>query len=396
MNKLRIALIAPQPFVETRGTSIANLRLAQALAGDGHGVDVITYPFGADLAQTGIRIHRCAGPPLVRAVKVGFSAAKMILDANLASYAIGVSRAIKPDVFHGVEEGVFIAALLSSLHRKPFVYDMDSVMSYEIECGRLGRFPLATRAMLAGERWAINRCSLVMTISRSMADYVRGVNPHRQVAIVPDVPISSEPESTVSDVVRELADTKGRRLVMYTGSFAHYQGLELLVSAIEAVRSEVPEALFVIVGGNQDEISRLRSEAKSLGVVHKLLFLGKRPPGEIPSLLRAADVLVSPRRGGINPPAKIYSYMQSGRPSVLTDIPAHTTIVGADAAVLTPVDPRGISDGIVWALTHPVEAEAKASRARELAMEYTPELQTRRILDAYDRVSEMCAERAGA
>ena len=386
MKNLRIAFIAPQPFVENRATPMANLRIAQILADAGHAVDVITLPFGSDPEYPGIKVCRCRPIPFVRSVGIGFSLAKLLLDINLASRAFALARGSKFDCIHAVEEGAFIGLLLSRFAKAPLVYDMDSVISHEIARSALGRFPPSGWLIRAAERLAIRSAALVVTISDGMAEYVRRIDPSKDVVIVPDIPISVEgadANRARAQMPRKLIEN--RKIVMYTGSLAGYQGLDLLVSAMARVTASSPEVVLVLVGGDEKGVKRLAALAKGAGV-KQVLFMGKRPPDQIPDFLSAADVLVSPRRGGLNPPAKIYTYMQAGKPIVATDIPAHTTVLGRDAAVLIEATPEGIADGILWALAHPEEADRRAARARRIVSEITPDLQVRRICEGYERL----------
>ena len=55
---MNVLLISPQPFFTERGTPIAVRCLAEALCADGHRVDLLTYPFGDDVAIDGLAIHR--------------------------------------------------------------------------------------------------------------------------------------------------------------------------------------------------------------------------------------------------------------------------------------------------------------------------------------------------
>lgn len=377
MKNLRIAIIAPQPFVEIRGTSLANLRLARILANGGHSVDVITYPFGVAEEYPGIKIHRCRPLALIRSVGIGFSPAKLLMDFSLASLAFRLARKNKFDCVHGVEEGVFIGALLRRRFGAKLVYDMDSIMSREVA-------PPLSWPIRIVERWAIRNSSLVMTISSDMSDHVRRVRPDAKVSVIPDIPLASGEPDRERAFAQLPESFRSRKIIAYTGSLARYQGIDLLIPAMKKVTAGVPDAALVIVGGDDRDAERLSRMAGSIGVMDHLLFLGKKPPEQVPDFLAAADVLVSPRRGGINPPGKIYTYMQSGRPIVATNIPAHTAVLDGDMAVLTPPTPDGIADGILWALANPRECSQRSAKARDFVSGMTPEWQAQQILAAYE------------
>ncbi|MCO6400474.1 MAG: glycosyltransferase, partial [Verrucomicrobia bacterium] len=59
---MNILLLAPQPFYEERGTPIAVKWVAETLGGTGHSVDLLTFPFGADVEMPGVRVIRAKRP----------------------------------------------------------------------------------------------------------------------------------------------------------------------------------------------------------------------------------------------------------------------------------------------------------------------------------------------
>ncbi len=367
---------------------MANLRLAQLIADAGHTVEVITYPFGDAPPHPGVTVHRCRPFPSVKSVGIGFSPAKLLTDINLAFCAARVLSRQKFDCIHAVEEGVFIA-LLGRMTGTPVIYDMDSIMSYEIASSPLGKFPPATWLMRLMERWAIKRSSLVMTICDAMAQYVKQVDADKSIAVIPDIPVTPQSGGPNPDRARVQVPPwflQSRQLIVYTGSLAGYQGMDLLVSAMPEIVSRNPEAALLVVGGDYKSIGRLTKLAESTKVASHILFLGKRPPEQVPDFLALADILVSPRRGGINPPGKLYTYMESGRPIVATSIPAHTAVLNKDTAVLVEPTLAGLADGICWALDHPGSVSLRAERARETVRGLTPEYQARLILDAYENL----------
>ncbi len=57
---MRILMIAPEPFFEPRGTPFSEYHRIRALTSLGHEVDLVTYPFGHDVAMPGLRVFRSA------------------------------------------------------------------------------------------------------------------------------------------------------------------------------------------------------------------------------------------------------------------------------------------------------------------------------------------------
>ena len=79
---MHILMIAPEPFFEPRGTPFSEYHRIRALLDLGHTVDLVTYPFGKDVALPGLKIIRAARPPFVTRVKIGPSPAKLFLDLD--------------------------------------------------------------------------------------------------------------------------------------------------------------------------------------------------------------------------------------------------------------------------------------------------------------------------
>jgi glycosyltransferase involved in cell wall biosynthesis len=156
-------------------------------------------------------------------------------------------------------------------------------------------------------------------------------------------------------------------IVLYTGTFEAYQGLDLLFDAMALVRSARPDARLVLAGGKPDQVARAREQAQAAGVADVTLFAGERPASEIPAYLLASTVLVSPRSRGTNTPLKIYQYLRSGKPIVATRLLTHTQVLSDETAILTGASPQEFADGMVVGLTDLPRGQSVGRRARELA-----------------------------
>ena len=65
-------------------------------------------------------------------MRPGLSTAKIWCDLFLPFHALSLMRRQRYDLIYAVEEGAFIAALLSRMFRTPYVFDMDSSMADQI------------------------------------------------------------------------------------------------------------------------------------------------------------------------------------------------------------------------------------------------------------------------
>ena len=381
-------MIAPEPFFEPRGTPFSEFHRIRALTELGHHVDLVTYPFGDEVAMPRLRVFRCVRPPFIKRVTVGPSLAKIPLDAMLTLTACRRALTERYDAVHSHEEGAAIGVLLAAVLRIPHLYDMHSSLPQQLTNFEFSRSLVLRRVFLAVERLIIRRSRVVVVICPSLEQIVRAIDPRAQTVVIENAPGSADDRASPAQAAairRGLAIDERAPIVLYTGTFEAYQGLDLLLDAMAVVHSTRPDARLVLAGGKPEQISRTREQARAAGIERVTSFAGERPPLEIPAYLRAADVLVSPRSRGTNTPLKIYQYLRSGKPIVATRLLTHTQVLSDQTAILTGVSAREFADGILTALSDPDRARAIGKRARELA-------ETKYSYEAYlERTRQACA-----
>ena len=363
-------MIAPEPFFEPRGTPFSAFHRICALTTLGHQVDLVTYPFGQDVAIPGLRIFRSLKPPFLHRVKIGPSFAKLPLDALLTLTALRRAVAGRYDAVHSHEEGGAIGVALAALLRVPHLYDMHSSLPQQLTNFAFSRSAIVRRAFQSIERLMIRRSRVVIVICPSLEDTVRAIDRTAQVVLIENAPGSAEEAATPPQAAAVRAAfglSTSTPLVLYTGTFEAYQGLDLLFEAAALVRRRRPEARLLLAGGKPDQVERAKAQAQAAGIADVTIFAGERPAAEIPAYLHAADVLVSPRSRGTNTPLKIYQYLRSGKPIVATRLVTHTQVLSDDTAILTGASAAEFADGILAALDDRARAAAVGRRARELA-----------------------------
>jgi glycosyltransferase involved in cell wall biosynthesis len=346
---VKILVIAPQPFFADRGTPIAVRAAVETLGRDGHEIDLLTLFQGRDLSIPGVTIHRTGRPPFVRHVPIGLSWQKALSDLWLAASARRLIAARRYDVIHGVEEGAILACAFSAWSGVPFVYDMDSKMSAQIMDKSRLLWPLA-RIMILLENVTIRRSAGVLAVCPALAEVARKHRDGERVFLLPDMPLHEDMATAKpAEEVRVIGGTR----ILYVGNLEKYQGVDLLLDAFTRHAKRDADAHLVIVGGSQAHIAEYARRFTKRDGGDRIHFLGPRPVEQLPSVLAAADILVSPRLQGINTPMKIYSYLASGRPVVATRLATHTQVLNDDVAVLVDVDPDSMAEGLGRLLSNP-------------------------------------------
>jgi len=340
---MRILMLAPHPFFQQRGTPIAVDMLVSALSDDGHQVDLLTFAEGEDRAYRNARIIRAQPRPSLSNIGPGFSLKKLYNDWFLFLEARRLLSREHYDVVHAVEETAFMGWLFHKTRRTPFVYDMDSLLSTQLsDKSAIFRFlsPLTRRL----ERLPLRAAAAVAPMCQALADEALDVR-QNGVFVIKDVSLIGEgPEHDARSLRDEFSITGP--LILYVGNLEPYQGIDLLLAAFEEVSSRHGDATLVIVGGSKAHIEHYRQQVRTRGLEQRMIFAGAQPVEQLGGYLKQADVLVSPRVQGANTPMKIYSYLHSGVPTVATDLPTHTQVLGPEIAALAAPDPAAFGAAI--------------------------------------------------
>ena len=364
-------MIAPEPFFEPRGTPFSEYHRIRALTALGHEVDLVTYPFGQTVSMPGLRIFRSLRPPFVRRVKIGPSFAKVPLDVLLTLTAVRRALTGRYDAIHSHEEGGAIGAALAAILRVPHLYDMHSSLPQQLTNFGFSGSRALRAIFLALERFMIRRSRAVIVICPSLEETVRAIEPSARTILIENAPGSVDEPATPTQAAairHSLGLAPSTPMVLYTGTFEAYQGLDLLFDAWATARCGLPaDARLVLAGGKPDQIATARELARGAGIDASTIFAGERPAAEIPAFLLAADAVVSPRSRGTNTPLKIYQYLRSGRPIVATRLLTHTQVLDDRTAILTEATADAFAAGIVAALTDRARADAIGRQARTLA-----------------------------
>ena len=379
-------MLAPEPFFEPRGTPFSEYHRIKVLVEFGYHVDLVTYPIGQDVDLPNLRIYRCAKPPFVTRVAIGPSFVKVLLDLLLAVTAFRLARPGRYAAIHSHEEAGALGVWLARRLGIPHLYDMHSSLPQQLANFDSTRSRLIRRVFERSERATINGSRVVITICQALQDTVVAIGAGDRAILIENVMGGEVAAADVSVHVREQRGIAASTpLVLYTGTFEPYQGLDLLYGAAARLKTTHPAARILIVGGDPDQVTAARVAAERDGL--PVMFTGRRPPIEIPAYVAACDILVSPRTAGTNTPLKLYSYLRSGRPIVATDLRTHTQVLEPGTALLVPPDPTAFAAAIGRLIDDPAERERVATAAAALAVrKYSRASYVERTREAYARL----------
>jgi len=381
---MRILLLAPHPFFSVRGTPIAVRNLIEVLGAEGHAIDVATYFEGTEVAIHGVRVHRIRRPWGVRSVPIGASWQKLPCDWRLYWLARQLMSQHRYDLVHAVEESAFLARTLCAGSGIPYVFDMDSIMSQQIAGTHVLLRPVARLFELL-EGGALRSAAAVLTVSPGLADYARRRGARGPVAVIPDAP--QRLNASTHEPASELGGGSGVAIV-YAGNLEHYQGVDLLIEGFR--RAGFPESIATlwVIGGDSSAVARLRRTARDLVASRRVRFRGQLSLDAMMATLNAADILVSPRRAGLNTPMKVYNYLAAGKAILATRIPAHTDVFDYGCALLVEPTVSEVAEGLRALVGDPALRRRLGEAARLRSKRSYSRAQYReRVLAFYSKVS---------
>jgi glycosyltransferase involved in cell wall biosynthesis len=342
-HSMRVLMIAPAPFEYDRGKSIRIRQTVAHLSDLGYDVDVLTYPVGDDPARAGVSITRA--PDLFAQVAPsvpGVTLRQLGSNAVLLAHAVRKLRRHRYDVIHAHDvDGAIVGQIARLLSRRdvPLVYDMHGTFEELNE-----QYDVIDTPGVA-ER--------LQSYLHDTADHLVVNWPHIEDHLETDTPrtlILDEPDPAVCDRLERLrtgdvaptpnpcGDTP---YVLYTGNYAEYQGVDLLLEAFD--RLDTGGDVKLVLTGDDTEAPETTNP--------DVVYTGFVDEARLADLLFGADVLVSPRQTDGFPPMKILYYLRTDVPMVVTDRTCHTSVLGdVDGVTFADETPEAFADALRGAL----------------------------------------------
>ena len=391
-SNLKILMITCFPFFSYRGTPIAVRSRLEVLSKLGHEVNVVAYHVGDDLELPGIKILRILNIPFIKEVPVGPSLKKIFLDIFVFFKTLRLLINRRYDLIHTQEEASYFGVLFSKIFKIRHLYDFHASMPQVMKNFGYARYKPLIYVLELIERRVINSSHGFIPISSDLDAHIKKINdkiPRVIIENFQDYDFYTIDKERLASFKLSHSKLNGKNIVLYAGTFELYQGLELLLASAELVIKKRENTIFVLAGGRQNQIDTLRESTEKRGIAPHFLFPGNLPIDEVALFMNIANILVSTRTIGDNPPLKIYDYLGAGKPIVATNISAHTQILNNDIAVLVDPSPEFIAKGIVSVIDNPSYAKILGQRSREFFENNCSTNErierTRQILDAVMR-----------
>jgi glycosyltransferase involved in cell wall biosynthesis len=333
-----ILMIAPTSFFADYGNHIRIWQEAKALQKLGHRVVITTYHNGDDMP--GFDIARSWDVPWLKRAMVGSSRHKIYLDVALSYRALQVSLKIKPTMIHAhIHEGALIGAFLKRLLGVPLVFDFQGSLTSEMIDHHFlsGTDSRLYRPLRRLEHWINKQADALITSSHNAAELLRrefGFPAERLHTVIDGINTdrfrpfdgSAEWEAERRRLRAELGIPERRRIVIYLGVLAAYQGIDILLEAAQKLLPQHPDTHFLIMG--YPGVDRYGRMAEDLGIAAHVSLPGRILYREAHRYLALGDIAVAPKMSETEGSGKIPNYMAMGLPIITFDTPVSREYLG--------------------------------------------------------------------
>lgn len=372
-----ILMIASTSFFSDYGNHVRILEEIRALQRRGHRIVLVTYHNGDDIP--GITIYRSWDVPWIKRAVVGSSRHKLYLDIGLGWRALRTALHMRPDIIHAhTHEAAAIGLPLQRLLRRPLILDYQGSMTSEmLDHGFIRRSNPLLIPLTRLERMLNRAADAVMTSTHNAANLLRrdGSVPEDRLFTIADGvdterfrPFDGSPEWTAqrTELRAQLGIPPDRRIVVYIGLLAPYQGTNLLLNVARQMCQVYPDLHFLIMG--HPDPQSYRNLAASLGIADHVTLPGRIIYRDLHSYLALGEVAVAPKMSLTEGNGKIGNYIAMGLPVVAFDTPVNREILGPYGFYARLGNAADFAAQLELALTNRELAAERAAGARARAV----------------------------
>jgi glycosyltransferase involved in cell wall biosynthesis len=380
-------------------------RQAEALVEDGFRVHVICLRGGGEPKHEisgGVEIHRLQVgrlEPLSRRGSIGrylFDYNAFFLLASLKLMSLDIKHGFRAVQVNTLPDYLVFTALIPKLAGAKVVLHMQEPMPELFNTLFDGwyRRPFVGAIELI-EKYSLKFADRVVTVTREMRDNLgrRGADVNKVAVIVnvPDERIFRV--DRYGHLAEKIANIKkeerraGKFRVVYHGAIEERDGIDVMIRAAAALKSEIPGIEFIFMGDG-DYLPGAKSLASDLKAEGNATFLGDVSFDVIIEEILTADVAVVPAKKSpftvLVHPKSLYHYLAMQRPVVASRLDSMAAYFPEDAIVyFEPGDDLDLAEKLKFVFAHPEEMAARIEHCSQVYETYRWAREKRKYLGAY-------------
>jgi glycosyltransferase involved in cell wall biosynthesis len=296
------------------------------------------------------------------------------------------------DVVHyrNIWDGLFIAQNKKHLGYKT-LFEVNGLPSIELKYHYPGIDPDLLLKIKEQEIATLHLSDAIVCPSNVTREYIASLGLNRKLVTVIPNGVSASDFSPSPLPARD-----GRvPILLYIGTLADWQGLDIVVRALPKILEQKPIRLQIVGRGRSRQRKLLAKQIRKLGVEEHVTVQPAVPHHEIPTLIAEADICVAPL--GLNDrnvtqgacPIKVLEYMAAGRPLLASNMPIVRELVreDVDALLFSPSDSDDLARQTVALLNDFDLSKRLADSASERALtQFTWHESQKKLIKVYDKL----------
>ncbi|MFQ5580855.1 MAG: glycosyltransferase family 4 protein [Nitrospiria bacterium] len=379
-------MVAACPFPEPRGTPTRILRMAEALAGRGHEVHVVSYHLGQPIDSPSIKIHRIPNIKTYQKRTPGPSCQKLlVLDPLLVIKLIALLRRYEIDLIHAHHfEGMLASWYAHKLFNKPLVFDIHTLLESELPYYGSG-FPLSLKKHVGRlfDRIVPHFANQLIAVSDEIKEKL--IKQHgytkRQIPVIPN---GMELELFGDIGVSGCSKEGQSKTLVFSGNLSLYQRIDLLLEAFREVCNQRSDVHLKMLTAS--DFSSYEVLARELGVRERI-DVKECQLEDLPNELASATIALNPRTECDGLPQKLLNYMAAGIPVVSFEGSAKHFLHGQHGLVVENGNTKEFADAIVKILDHPERGKKYGEDARSFVLnEMSWDKTAANVEEIYDQI----------
>ena len=334
---------------------------------------------------------------------------------EISLFAQGIEAVVRewrPDVIHAHSPALCGQAALrvARRHGIPVVYEIRAFWEdAAVGNGTGSEGSLKYRLTRKLESHVVSRADAVVTICEGLkADLVGRGTPPERITVMPngvDLTLFGEPAKRDAALARALGFEVGGApcpVIGFIGSFYDYEGIDVLIEAMDHLVQRRSDARLLLVGGGPCEAA-LRAQAAASPAAQAIRFVGRVPHHEVERYYALADIMAYPRKRSrltdLVTPLKPLEAMAQDKLVAASDVGGHRELVthGRTGVLFTPDDPRACANALAGLLEDRGHWPAYRKAGREhVETRHDWAVNAARYQDVYQMLAPLKAENTGS
>ncbi len=168
---------------------------------------------------------------------------------------------------------------------------------------------------------------------------------------------------------------KDHFVMIYHGSITPNRGVEMVLDAVDSLKEEIPNLLFLSISDNNRFLQKYCAD-NNLRLDDHLLFLDAADNAVMPQYIKLADIGVIPYKRikwwEVSSPLKLMEYLSMEIPIVMSDIQAHLNVVPRESdfsVYFNPDQKNELTEKILYAYKNIKKLNSKTYIGRKIVLE---------------------------